>query len=151
MAGQASPGQRLGGPWTRMVSDYQDRDIGESVSSTPPGMRPTSRGGPSPVQRPQRAQPCRSFGVTLLLCFFAWVIFFAATSEFHNEASYLCTRLGFELVRVHIRESGCGRDPMNDNSLVHLTCPWNHRGATDPGTGIHTSGFKIRVDSTMLQ
>jgi len=64
----------------------------------------------------------------------------------------VCLKMAFSLINNEVRElDGCERLGHNDGALVHMTCPLHHSGATDPGTGLHTSGHKIVVRSRMMQ
>jgi hypothetical protein len=54
-------------------------------------------------------------------------------------------------MRAQVREPGCVFDRQNDNLLVHMMCPLFNVGATDPGSGLRTQGYRLRVESRMQQ
>lgn len=103
----------------------------------------------SPVTRNRRfcVGPVFFLGIApfvILICaMILWV--------FTNEAHIVCHQIAFLMITSQVREAPCKLDASNINSLVHMTCPLSHRGATDPGTGLHTDGYKIEVQSRMLQ
>ena len=85
-------------------------------------------------------------GIPILL-----FLFMCGDTIFVQESKAVCMRIAVDVMRLQVREPGCVDDPMNDNALVHMTCRLDSPGATDPGTGLRTSGYRIYGTSRMLQ